>query len=59
MGIGKDNKFASDKTEYSTPRSLFDPLRQEFGIETDVCASANIGLNRTMLYQRSGLALAG
>lgn len=38
MGVGKNN-FSSDKTEYSTPLSLFEPIGKEFGIETDVCAS--------------------
>jgi len=40
MGIG-DNKFISDKTEYETPNSLFQPLKEEFNIELDVCANEN------------------
>ncbi len=38
MGVGKIN-FSSDKVEYSTPLSLFEPLNKEFRFNTDVCAS--------------------
>jgi phage N-6-adenine-methyltransferase len=40
MGIGKENKFKSDTVEYETPKELFEPLKKEFNIEFDVCASA-------------------
>lgn len=38
MGIGKNNDFTSKKVEYSTPLSLFLPLKQEFNLQLDVCA---------------------
>lgn len=41
MGIGKINNFNSEKTEYSTPISLFEPLKREFNLKIDVCANKN------------------
>jgi len=39
MGIGKNNKFKSDKIEYSTPIKLFNFINKEFNFNLDVCAS--------------------
>lgn len=39
MGIGKENKFESTSTEYETPDYLFEPLKIEFDIILDVCAT--------------------
>lgn len=39
MGLGNSTKFSSDRVEYSTPLSLFEPLQKEFNLEVDVCAS--------------------
>lgn len=39
MGLGKQNSFSSDKVEYETPLSLFEPLQNEFNLSVDVCAS--------------------
>ena len=39
MGIGKNINFKSDSIEYSTPNKLFIPLRDEFNLKLDVCAS--------------------
>ena len=39
MGLGKNNNFKSEKVDYSTPWSLFSPLKEEFDLELDVCAN--------------------
>lgn len=43
MGIGKignkQNKFNSERTEYSTPIAIVNPLIKEFNLKIDVCAS--------------------
>lgn len=39
MGLGKNNNFKSEKVDYSTPWSLFLPLKEEFNLELDVCAN--------------------
>ena len=39
MGLGKNNEFKSNKVDYSTPMSLFKPLKEEFDLEWDVCAN--------------------
>lgn len=38
MGVGK-NEFKSKSVEYSTPLEIFNPLKEEFMIALDVCAS--------------------
>ena len=44
MGIdnigNKKNSFKSKSIEYSTPKTIVNPLIDEFGITTDVCASS-------------------
>ena len=40
MGIGSNNEFRSNKTEYSTPKLLFNLLHEEFNFDIDVCASS-------------------
>jgi phage N-6-adenine-methyltransferase len=39
MGIGELNTFKSDSVEYSTPLSLFIPIKKEFDLKIDVCAN--------------------
>jgi len=34
-----DNKFESNRQDYETPQSLFEPLNKEFGFTLDVCAT--------------------
>lgn len=38
MGVGQ-NDFKSNSVEYSTPLDIFEPLRDEFDIKFDICAS--------------------
>jgi len=39
MGIGRKNIFKSKSTEYETPNEIFDPLKKEFDLKVDVCAT--------------------
>jgi len=39
MGQGQ-NDFKSNSVEYSTPMDIFEPLKEEFEIEFDICASS-------------------
>jgi phage N-6-adenine-methyltransferase len=39
LGLGANNEFSSKKVEYSTPLSLFNPLKEEFDLQIDVCAN--------------------
>lgn len=56
MGIGKINNFNSNKIEYSTPLSLFNPLKEEFDLEIDVCANEeNHKLDRYFTEEQNGL----
>jgi len=41
MGIGRKAEFKSNSVEQSTPLNLFTPLKVEFNIKLDVCASKN------------------
>ena len=47
MGQGQNN-FKSDSVEYSTPWEIVEPLKKEFGIEFDICASKEN--NKCLLY---------
>ena len=47
MGQGNNN-FKSDSVEYSTPWEIVEPLKKEFGIEFDICASKEN--NKSLLY---------
>jgi len=39
MGIGINNKFKSESSEYETPNEIFIPLQKEFNLKLDVCAT--------------------
>jgi len=39
MGI-KNNAFKSESEEYETPNEIFEPLKKEFSLKLDVCASS-------------------
>jgi len=56
MGIGKINNFNSKKVEYSTPLSLFTPLKDEFDLDIDVCANEeNHKLDKYFTEEQDGL----
>ena len=49
--------MSSDSSEWSTPRSVFDPLDAEFGFVLDVCATAeNTKCERFYSPQEDGLS---
>lgn len=56
MGVGKGNEFNSNKVEYSTPLSLFNPLKEEFDLQIDVCADKeNYKLDTYFNEEQDGL----
>lgn len=56
MGVGKNNEFNSKEVVYSTPMSLFQPLKEEFDLQIDVCANEdNYKCNTYFTEEQDGL----